>query len=163
MSEKKIKRPLVTKGGRVVNHGRQPDSALHPEWKLTPRQMEIAEAMVQAKSKKGFPTSVAELARQLDADDKYIRGLLKRETFQAYLNYLLAMDGIVLETAFWKGMQLGLQVGDPKVLSLYATMTGKIQKQEAPKVVVEIRSPDQQLALPRYEDVEDAEVIEDGE
>jgi hypothetical protein len=62
-------------------------------------------------------------------------------------------------------MQLGLSVGDAKVMDLYARMTGKIAKKEAASLKVELVSPDgTRMALPTYtddEDIEDAIIIED--
>ena len=70
----------------------------------------------------------------------------------------------MLEMSFWRGMQLGLQVGDARVLHLYAQMTGKIHKSEQPTLQVQIVSPGgETLAIPQYTDgeVEDAIIIED--
>ncbi len=61
-------------------------------------------------------------------------------------------------------MAIGLQVGDPKVLTLYARMTGKISKEQNNKLQIEIISPDgTRLSLPQYgnDEIVDADVIED--
>lgn len=137
--------------------GRPKGSTLDKQWGLTPRQMEIAELMMEVETNDGFfPKSVTELAKAIKADRTYVRELLRRDDFQKYINHLLVADGIMLEMSFWRGMQLGLQVGDSKVLQLYAQMTGKIAKKEAPQLKVQLVSPDgSTVALPLYEDEKD--------
>lgn len=149
--------------------GRPKGSTLDKEWKLTPRQMEIAELMMEVETNDGFfPKSVTELANAIKTDRTYVRELLRREDFQRYVNHLLLSDGIMLEMSFWRGMQLGLQAGDSKVLHLYAQMTGKITKKDAPQLKVEIVSSDgSRLALPIYEEEEkriiDVDVVEEDD
>lgn len=145
--------------------GRPKGSTLDKVWKLTPRQMEIAQKIIDVEGEGGlFPARVTELADKVGADRMYVRKLLRREDFQRYLNHLLLQDGIMLEISFWRGMQLGLQVGDARVLDLYARMTGKIAKQEAPVLKVELVAPDGSVtSLPAYTDseIEEAIIIED--
>lgn len=145
--------------------GRPKGSALDETWKLTPRQMAMAQAVVEATVENGlFPSSIAELARAIGHNKDYLRKMLLRDDFHAYMNHLLIADGVMLEVSFWRGMAVGMQAGDAKVLHLYAQMTGKVQKKEAPKLKVEIITPEGRQALPVYEDdgeIEDAEVIED--
>jgi hypothetical protein len=145
--------------------GRPKGSTLDETWKLTPNQMDLCRRIIEATNDEGFfPASITALARDVDTDPKYLREMLRREKFQAYLNYLLLQNGIMLEMAFWRGMQLGLQAGDSKVLQLYAQMTGKIQKKEATAIKVELIAPDgSRTELPTYkdEDIVDAEVVED--
>ncbi len=149
--------------------GRPKGSTLDKVWKLTPRQMEIAELMMEVETRDGFfPSSVTELAKEINTDRTYVRDLLRREDFQRYINHLLISDGIMLEMSFWRGMSLGLQVGDAKVLQLYAQMTGKISKKETPQLKVELVSPDgTRLALPMYEaeddTIIDADVVEEDD
>lgn len=146
--------------------GRPKGSTLDKKWKLTPNQMALAESVLTATNKDGFfPDSIVALARRVKTDPQYLRNLLRRDEFQKYLSHLLVSDGIMLEMSFWRGMQLGLQVGDPKVLQLYANMTGKIRKNEAPQVKVLLVGPDgEQFALPMYAESEitDAEVVEEN-
>jgi hypothetical protein len=144
--------------------GRPKGSTLDKTWRLTPRQMEIAQKIIDATNSDGlFPSSITQLAKSIGAEKHYVRELLRRETFHKYLTYLLLQDGIMLEVSFWRGMQLGLQVGDARVLQLYAQMTGKIAKKEAPVLKVELISPDgSRTALPAYTDeIEDAIVVEE--
>lgn len=148
--------------------GRPPGSTQKNKWGLTPGQMQTAERIIDVTNKDGlFPASVAQLARAIKEEPKRVRDLLRREKFQAYLNHLLLEEGIMLEVAFWRGMQLGLQVGDARVLHLYAQMTGKIAKKESAKLEVHIVSPDgSTLSIPQYtndenDDIVDAEVIDD--
>ncbi len=147
--------------------GRPKGSTLDKVWKLTPRQMEIGELMMDVENSDGFfPSSVTELAKKIGADRTYVRDLLRRQDFQNYLNHLLLADGMMLELSFWRGMSLGLQVGDAKVLQLFAQMTGKIAKNEAPNVTVELVSPDgSRVALPMYEeeDIQDADIVEEDD
>lgn len=145
--------------------GRPKGSTLDKKWKLTPGQMSMARAIVEASVQGGlFPGSVAELSRAIGFKKEYVRKMLLREDFHAYINHLLISEGIMLEVSFWRGMAIGMQAGDPRVLQLYAQMTGKIQKKEAPKLRVEIVSPEgERTALPVYEDIEDAEVIEEDD
>ncbi len=98
-----------------------------------------------------------------DTDPNYVRDLLRRKTFQDYLFELLKLEGLVLEGAFWRGLALGLSVGDPKVLELYAKMTGKITKQSETKLLVEIKGIDGAPGSLDWSDSEivDAEVVED--
>lgn len=148
--------------------GRPPGSTQKNKWGLTPSQMKTAEKIIAATNKDGlFPASVQQLARAIKEEPKRVRDLLRRENFHAYMTHLLLEEGIMLEVAFWRGMQLGLQVGDARVLHLYAQMTGKIQKNAQPTLQVQIVSPDgETLAIPQYtdtegEEIEDAIVIED--
>ncbi len=141
--------------------GRKPGK-IDPEWGLTPNQKRIARKMLEAELEDGlFPASVAAVAKVSGAQPAYVRDLLKRKEFQAYLMHLLELEGVVLEGAFWRGLALGLQTGDVKVLELYARMTGKIDNQKDTKVVIEVTSPDGQPALPVYE-VEEADIVEVG-
>lgn len=166
------RRIINPEGGRVKrtskNAGRAKGSKLDPKWKLTEYQMEIAQATLEATNRNGlFPASVSELARIIGADPMYVRNLLRNEKFQAYINHILVSDGIMLEMSFWRGMQLGLQVGDAKVLQLYANITGKIAKKEAPNIKITLLGPKgEEMALPMYrdpeveeEDIEDAIII----
>ena len=83
--------------------------------------------MLEAELKnKLFPATVREVSDVTGKDPATIRNLLKKPEFQAYLFQLLELEGVVLEGAFWRSMALGLQVGDSKVMQLYAQMTGKI-------------------------------------
>lgn len=144
--------------------GRPKGSTLDPRWKLTPNQMDLAERILTVETDDGFfPASIAELAHKVGSDRQYVREMLRRDNFQAYINHMLLSDGIMLEMSFWRGMQLGLQVGDPKVLQLYANMTGKITKREMPTIKVELIAPDgSRQSLPMYtDDIIDAEIIED--
>jgi len=148
--------------------GRPKGSTLDEVWKLTPNQMALAVRVVEATNKDGlFPASITQLAKTVKTDPTYMREMLRRDDFQRYLNYLLLNEGIMLEMAFWRGMQLGLQVGDSKVLHLYAMMTGKIAKKETPTLKVELVAPDgSRMELPTYTDepeVIDVEVIEDDD
>jgi len=145
--------------------GRPKGSTLDKVWGLTPRQMDIAERIIHVNTESGlFPHNATELADKVGADRRYVQRLLRRADFQKYLTFLLLQDGIMLEMSFWRGMQLGLSVGDSKVLDLYARMTGKIAKNEATSLKVELVSPDgTRMALPTYSDdeIEDAIIIED--
>jgi hypothetical protein len=127
--------------------------------------MVTAQKIIDATNKDGlFPSSVQQLARTIKEDPKRVRDLMRRTNFQEYLNHLLLQDGIMLEMSFWRGMQLGLQVGDARVLHLYAQMTGKIHKSDQATLQVQIVSPDgETLAIPQYTDeqIEDAIIIED--
>jgi hypothetical protein len=147
--------------------GRPKGSTLDPTWKLTPNQMDLCRKIIEATNEEGFfPASLTALARDVDTDPKYLREMLRRDKFQAYLNHLLLQNGIMLEMAFWRGMQIGLTVGDARVLQLYAQMTGKIAKKESTALKVELVAPDgsrTQLPVYKDEDIVDAEVIEDDE
>jgi len=153
-------------GQKTGGPGRPKGSVIHKKWGLTPYQMEIARKMIEATNKDGlFPSNISQLADFVGAERKYVRNLLRRDNFHAYLTHLLLQQGIWMEVSFWRGMQMGLQVGDPKVLQLYAQMTGKIAKQEAPILKVELISPDgSRQALPAYtdDDIEDAIIIEEN-
>ena len=145
--------------------GRPKGSTIQPSG-LTPNQERIAHDILDVELKDGiFPASVAQLGRATATDPKVIRALLRREDFQKYMADLLKTEGVVLEGAFWRGMALGLQVGDPKVLDLYARMSGKIKQEKAQaKLTIEIKSPDGQAALPMYTldeegDIVDAELV----
>lgn len=145
---------------RKAGPGRPKGSVVNPETGLTPNQERIAEAMLAKELEDGlFPASVKDVAKITGSDPKYVRSLLKRKEFQDYLLKLLELEGVVLEGAFWRGMALGLQVGDSKVLELYARMTGKITNKTETKIEVEIKSPDGKPALPVYAE-ENGEVIE---
>lgn len=120
--------------------GRPKGSAIDPDTKLTPNQMRIAEKMLEAELESGlFPASVAEVARVSGTKPDYVRALLKRKEFQDYVFKLLELEGVVLEGAFWRGLALGLQVGDSRVLELYAKMTGKITNRSETKIEVQIK------------------------
>lgn len=147
--------------------GRPKGSSIQPSG-LTPNQESIAHQILDAELDNGlFPVSVAQLGRITRTDPKYLRRLLKRDDFQKYMTEILKTEGVVLEGAFWRGMALGLQIGDAKVLHLYASMTGKIKSEKSQaKLTIEIKSPDGMEALPRYSidsdgDIVDAEVVED--
>lgn len=142
--------------------GRPKGSTLDPQWRLTPNQMRIAEAMLDKELEDGiFPASVKDVSQLTGADPAYVRKLLKRKEFQDYLFELLKLEGVILEGAFWRGMALGLSVGDVKVLELYAKMTGKVvQKQEA-RLEITLKSPEGRALLPEYVDVEALEVIDE--
>ena len=134
---------------------------------LTPNQKGIARKMLEAELKSGlFPATVREVVEVTGKTAQTIRELLRREDFQKYLFSLLADEQVILEPAFWRAMALGLQVGDQKVMDLYARITGKIQKREEKKVEVTIIAPTGNTpSLPHYEGdagevVEDAEVVE---
>lgn len=167
-SPRGTRRTINPDGARVKrsskNAGRPKGTTLDPVWKLTEYQMEIAQATLEATNRHGlFPASIAELARSIGADTMYVRNLLRNEKFQAYINHILVSDGIMLEMSFWRGMQLGLQAGDPKVLHLYATITGKIAKKEAPNIKITLLGPKgEEMALPMYRDQEESEDIEDA-
>lgn len=162
-----VRKATRKKGNYKPGPGRPKGSKKDPETGLTPNQMDIAQQMLEAELSSGlFPSTVREVADVTGKDPATIRNLLKRKEFQAYLFKLLELEGVVLEGAFWRSMALGLQAGEPKVMDLYAKMTGKITKQEEKKVEVVISAPDgQAMALPHYEgdaqeEIVDAEVIE---
>lgn len=130
---------------------------------LTPNQKNIARKMLEAELSNGmFPATVREVVEVTGKPAPAIRALLKRSDFQKYLWSLLEDEQIILEPAFWRSMALGLQVGDQKVMALYAQITGKIQRREEKKVEVIITAPGGQPAvLPVYEG--DAGEIVEGE
>lgn len=149
---------------RKAGPGRPKGSKLDPETRLTPNQMRIAEKMLSAELETGlFPASVSEVARVSGSDPGYIRDLLKRKEFQDYLFKLLELEGVVLEGAFWRGLALGLQVGDSKVLELYAKMTGKITNRSESKIEVEIKGVGADGSIQPLDwsdpDIVDAEVV----
>lgn len=149
---------------RKAGPGRPKGSKLNPDTGLTPNQERIAEKMLEAELKTGlFPSSVAQVAQVADANPSYVRELLKRPAFQAYVLKLLELEGIVLEGAFWRGLALGLSVGEPKVLELYAKMTGKIVNRTESKIQVEVQGVAGVPALDWKDDpnVIEAQVVED--
>ena len=159
-SRKAIPKKRKTKAGP----GR-PKGSILLESGLTPTQEAVAEAIVDAEMKDGlWPASVKDIVAVTGRTSQYVRKLLKRDDFQQHLNSLLKIEGVILEGSFVRGIQLGLQVGDPKVLDLYARMTGKIHpvKKET-KVEVVVTSPDGQTALPEYpaDEVIEAEVVDE--
>ncbi len=148
---------------RKPGPGRPKGSTLQ-ESGLTPNQERIAQQMLELELETGlFPSSVAQVAKVTSSDPNYVRDLLKRKTFQDYLFELLKLEGVVLEGAFWRGMALGLSLGEPKVLELYAKMTGKITKQTETKLLVEIKGIESAPGSLDWGDSEvvDAEVVED--
>ncbi len=160
-----VKKATRKKGNYKPGPGRPPGSKVD-ETGLTPNQKGIARKMLEAELESGmFPATVREVVEVTGKTPQTIRGLLKRKDFQEYLWSLLEDEQIILEPAFWRSMALGLQVGDQKVMDLYARITGKIQKREEKKVEVTIVAPTGQPAhLPIYEgdagEVVDAEVID---
>lgn len=137
----------------------RPKGSTVQESGLTPNQEKIAQQMIEAELDTGlWPASVKELSEATGQPAHKIRELLKRTDFQTYLLKLLELEGVVLEGAFWRGLALGLQSADVKVLELYARMTGKIKPlQKESKVEVTIKGADG-LQLPEYVD---AEVVEE--
>ena len=158
VAPRKSRRAVNPKKVRDAGPGRPKGSSISKITGLTPNQESIAEAIVGAELKSGlWPSSVKEICEVTGKHPPAIRSLLRRKDFQAYLLSLLELEGIVIEGSFWRGMALGLQAADPKVLDLYARMTGKIQPVKKETLVeVVIKSPDGKLALPEYTD----EVIE---
>lgn len=147
--------------------GRPKGSTVNRDTGLTKSQESIAHKMLSAELKTGvFPASVADVVKMTGRNPSTIRALLRKKEFQDYLAELLKAEGVVLEGAFWRGLALGMQVGDIKTLELYARMTGKIApvKQEK-KIEITVKSPDGLEALPTYAvdedgDIIDAEVVE---
>ena len=133
---------------------------------LTPNQKGIARKMLEAELSNGmFPASVREVVEVTGTSASTIRKLLRRKDFQKYLWSLLEDEQIILEPAFWRSIALGLQVGDQKVMDLYARMTGKIQRKEEKRIEVIITAPEGKIAhLPVYEgdagEIVEAEVVE---
>jgi len=161
----KATKPTRKKGNWKAGPGR-PLGSKKDEFGMTPNQRSVAHAMLEAELKSGlFPATVREVADVTGKDPESIRKLLKQPHFQAYLFHLLELEGVVLEGAFWRSMALGLQVGDAKVMGLYAQMTGKIKKQEEKKVEVVIKAPDgQPVGLPQYPmEVLEAEIVDESE
>lgn len=163
-----LRKTMKDKPKTFAKGGRPKGSVVDKRWGLTAGQMILAQTILDVETTDGFfPSSITELARKTKTDRHYLREMLRREKFQRYLNHLMTTDGIMLEISFWRGMQLGLQVGDPKVLQLYANITGKVQKREMPVVKVKLVGPGgEEFALPMYTDdpnVIDAEVIEEFE
>lgn len=150
---------------RKAGPGRPKGSIVSQETGLTPNQERVAEKMLEAELESGlFPSSVAQVAKVSNSDPKYVRELLKKEAFQKYVMKLLELEGVVLEGAFWRGMALGLSVGDSKVLELYAKMTGKITNKTETKIEVEIKGTEGAPKLDWVDsEVIDAEVIEPEE
>jgi hypothetical protein len=144
--------------------GRPKGSVVSKETGLTPNQERIAEAMLSKELEDGiFPASVGDIAKLTGSDPKYVRDLLKRPEFQSYLLSLLELEGVVLEGAFWRGMALGLQVGDSKVLELYAKMTGKITNRTESKIEVEVVAPGHSTPVLAWDDggeIVEADIIE---
>ena len=141
---------------RPAGPGRPKGSVLQASG-LTPNQERIAHKMLEAELESGlFPSSVAQVAKVSGTDSRYVRELLKRPEFQAYLLKLLELEGVVLEGAFWRGMALGLSVGDAKVLELYAKMTGKITNKTETKIEVEVKGVSGVPSL----DWSDSEIVE---
>ena len=154
-------RAVVRKTKQVKKSSGRKPGKVSKEWGLTPNQMRIARRMLDAELKGGMiPSSVQQVAKVSGSDPKYVRNLLKRQEFQRYLNHLLGLEGVVLEGTFWRGLALGMQIGDIKALELYAKMTGKIDKTRDTKIEVVVISPDGQPALPFY-DAEEAEIVEE--
>jgi hypothetical protein len=154
--------PEAKKKGYKAGPGRPKGSTIQ-ESGLTPNQEKIAQDILEAELKNGlWPASVKELVEATGKSSKTIRDLLRRDDFQAYLFKLLELEGLMLEGAFWRGLALGLQTGDVKVLELYARMTGKIKPvQKETKVEVQIKGVEG-VQLPEYTgDVIDAEVVEE--
>ncbi len=124
---------------RKAGPGRPLGSTLNPETGLTPNQERIAHKMLEAELESGlFPSSAVQVAKVSGTSAKYVRDLLKRKEFQNYVFKLLELEGVILEGAFWRGLALGLSVGDVKVLELYAKMTGKITKKTETKLEVTV-------------------------
>ena len=149
---------------RKAGPGRPKGSTLNKETGLTPNQERIAHKMLEAELESGlFPSSVAQVAKVSGTQPGYVRDLLKRKTFQNYLFKLLELEGLVLEGAFWRGMALGLSVGDSKVLELYAKMTGKITNKTETKLEVSIKGIEGTAGALDWGDgdIVDAEVVED--
>ena len=137
-TKKKAARSVRKATRKKIKHkagpGRPVGSKVSKTTGLTPNQEGIAHKMLEAELQSGlFPATVREVATVTGKDPTNIRKLLKRPEFQKYLFTLLELEGVVLEGAFWRSMALGLQVGDSKVMQLYAQMTGKIKKQEEKK------------------------------
>ena len=148
---------------RKAGPGRPKGSTLQASG-LTPNQERIAQKMLEAELESGlFPSSVAQVAKVTGSEPNYVRDLLRRKTFQDYLFELLKLEGIVLEGAFWRGLALGLSVGDSKVLELYAKMTGKITNKSETKLEVVIKGIDGAPGSLDWSDGEivDVEVVED--
>lgn len=162
-----VRKATRKKGNYKAGPGR-PLGSKKDETGLTPNQKGIAQAMLEAELTSGmFPATVREVADVTGKDPKTVRNLLKRKEFQDYLFSLLELEGVVLEGAFWRSMALGLQVGDSKVMQLYANMTGKIEKKEDKKIEVVITAPEgHTLALPVYEgdaaEIVDAETVDEA-
>ena len=160
---RKSRKTVPRKRQRAAGPGR-PKGSIILESGLTEAQEEVAQAIVDAEMKDGlWPSSVKDIVAVTGRTGQYVRQLMKRDSFQAHLASLLKMEGVILEGSFVRGIALGLQVGDPKVLELYAKMTGKIQpvKKET-KVTVEVLSPDGQSALPEYAtDVVEGEILDE--
>ncbi len=159
------KKATRKKGNYKAGPGR-PLGSKKDETGLTPNQKGIARKMLEAELSNGmFPATVREVVEVTGKNAPTIRALLKRKDFQNYLWSLLEDEQIILEPAFWRSMALGLQVGDQKVMALYAQITGKIQKHEEKKVEVTIVAPAGQTAImPVYEgdagEIIEAEVVE---
>lgn len=167
MKKKRVRvRDVKNKKKHPAGPGRPKGSTLDKTWRLTPNQMKVAEVIIDAGMNEGlFPSSVVDVVKLTGRTSRYVRDLLKREDFQAYFNWLLSTEGVILEGAFWRGMALGLSVGDVKVLELYARMTGKIAAaKKDTKIEITVKSPDGAPALPAYtKDIIEAEIISDEE
>lgn len=151
---------------RKAGPGRPKGSVVSKETGLTPNQERIAEKMLGAELESGlFPASVSQVAQLTGSDPKYVRDLLRRKEFQDYLFKLLELEGVVLEGAFWRGLALGLSVGDSKVLELYAKMTGKITARTESKIEVVVKGVEGAPVLDWRDDpnIIDVEPVEESE
>ena len=154
--------PKKKKRKRPAGPGRPKGSVVSKETGLTPNQERIAHKMLEAELDSGlFPTSVGQVAKVAGSQPEYIRILLAKKEFQAYVFKLLELEGVILEGAFWRGLALGLSVGDSKVLELYAKMTGKITAKTESKIEVIIKGVDGTQALDWGDEIIEVEVIED--
>lgn len=158
-------KPFTTKDGKLAKdgtrRGRPKGSTVNKATGLTDNQERIARALLDAELKSGlWPTSTRELAEITGEDQNYVRRLLRKPKFQEHLMKLLELEGVILEQAFWRSLAFGLSVGDPKVMELYAKITGKTIDRSEKKVTVEVLSPDGKPALPVWAQDEDGDTID---
>lgn len=137
----------------------EPDEFSH----LTDKQKSIAEKLVEFElsDERPITLSVAALARHMGEEPTYVRRLFKRSDFQAYLVHLLGSESMVQEGLFWRGMAIGLSVGDPQVMRLYAQVTGKIKKEEKKdSVKIFVVGPDGSEIMPVTSVDKDGDIVE---
>ncbi|MEK0325102.1 MAG: hypothetical protein QQN63_05295 [Nitrosopumilus sp.] len=133
------------------------------EYKLTDKQREIAEKLVsfELDTDSHLVLSVAALARGLGENVHYIRKVFRMPDFQRYMMELLGNESIVQESLFWRGMAIGLGLGDPQIMRLYAQVSGKIKKEEKKETTkIVIVGPDGVNIIPTTSIDADGDIID---